>query len=377
MKYFNLCLGLIILFMANNASSQQNNKQLFLVGTYTEDESQGVNLVSLDPSQGEFSIESVNGKIKNPSYVIANKANTLAFAVQESEGDRGGEVSSFRIDKDSKKLTKINSVKSEGDGPCYLALDPSEQFILVGNYGGGNLSVIPVNAEGELNSAVQTKDHTGSSINKERQEGPHVHSVVFHPKKNQVFVADLGIDQVNIYDFNPEEYLPLIPSTTPNIKVAPGSGPRHLVFNEDGNHLYLVHEMKGEVGFYKLEDADYQHVATYPMADSEFDGDHGGAEIRISSDFKFIYASNRGDANQITVYKIDGSTGELNPIQRMASGGKTPRNFALTPNEEYLISANQGSNNLVLFKRDKSTGKLEKTEQVIEIHKPVYLHFLK
>ncbi|HSJ66188.1 MAG TPA: lactonase family protein [Anditalea sp.] len=376
MKYFKLCLGLILLFMANNANSQQSNTQKFLVGTYTENESQGVNLVSFDPQKEIFTIESVIGNIKNPSYVIANKANTLAFAVQESEGNRGGEVTSFKIDKKSKKLTKINSVKTEGDGPCYLTLDPSEQFLLVGNYGGGNLSVIPVNPEGELTEAVQTKEHTGSSVNKERQEGPHVHSVVFHPNQKQVFVADLGIDQVNIYDFNPEEYLPLVPSTTPNLNVKPGAGPRHLVFNDNGNHLYLVHEMKGEVGFYKLKDKEYKHVATYPMADEEFDGDHGGAEIRITQDNKFLYASNRGDDNQITVYEINQTTGELNPIQRISSGGKTPRNFVLTPDEDYLISANQGSNNIILFKRDKNTGKIEKTEGMIEIHKPVYLHFL-
>jgi len=377
MKCFNICLALIFLFMSNNATSQQSNSQLFLVGTYTEEESQGVNLVSLNPNDGGFKIESVNGKIKNPSYVIANKANTLAFAVQESEGDRGGEVSSFKIDRDSKKLTKINSVKTEGDGPCYLTLDPSEKFILVGNYGGGNLSVIPVNAQGEMTEAVQTKAHSGSSVNKERQEAPHVHSVVFHPNKNQVFVADLGIDKVNIYDFKPEESLPLLPSTTPNIEVAPGAGPRHLIFNENGDHLYLVHEMKGEVGFYKLEETEYKHVATYPMAEEGFDGEHGGAEIRISSDYKFLYASNRGDANQITVYKIDGNSGKLSAVQHISSGGKTPRNFVLTPDENYLISANQGSNNMVLYKRDSSTGKLEKTDHEITIHKPVYLHFLK
>jgi len=377
MKCFNLCLGLIFLFMANNAISQQSNSQLFLVGTYTEDESQGVNLVSLNPEKGEFQIESVNGKIKNPSYVIGNKANNLAFAVQESEGDRGGQVTSFKIDKESKKLTKINSVYTEGDGPCYLSLDPSEKFLLVGNYGGGNLSVIPVNAEGVMSEAVQTKDHSGSSVNKERQEAPHVHSVVFHPHKSQVFVADLGIDQVNIYDFKPGEHLPLVPSTTPNIKVAPGSGPRHLVFNENGEHLYLVHEMKGEVGFYKMEGAEYQHVATYPMAEEGFEGEQGGAEIRISSDYKYLYASNRGDAHQITVYKIDDNSGELSHVQRVSSGGKTPRNFVLTPSEDYLITANQGSNNLILFKRDKSTGKLQQTDHDIAIHKPVFLHFLK
>jgi len=377
MKYFNICLVLIFLFMANNATSQQTDAQLFLVGTYTSEDSHGVNLVSFNPQGEAFQIATVNGKIKNPSFVIANKSNTLAFAVQESEGDRGGEVTSFKIDKDSRKLTKINSVKTEGDGPCYLTLAPDEQFILVGNYGGGNLSVIPVNTDGEMSEAVQTKEHTGSSVNKERQEAPHVHSVVFHPNKNQVFVADLGIDQVNIYDFKPEESTPLLPSATPNIKVAPGSGPRHLVFSENGDHLYLVHEMKGEVGFYKLKDAEYHHVATYPMAEEGFDGDQGGAEIRISSDSKFIYASNRGDAHQITVYKIADSSGELSPIQRISSGGKTPRNFVLTPNEDYLISANQGSDNLVLYKRDSATGKLEKTDHEIEIHKPVYLHFLK
>jgi len=364
--------------MAGNATSQQiNQEKLFLVGTYTEEDSQGVNLVSFNPSGEAFKIEFVNGKIKNPSFVIANKANTLAFAVQESEGDRGGEVTSFRIDKKSNSLEKINSVYTEGDGPCYLTLDPSEKYLLVGNYVGGNFSVIPVSENGEMQAAVQTKAHTGSSVNKERQEEPHVHCVVFHPKKNQLFVADLGTDHVNIYDFNTGSDTPIVPSVTPNLQVAPGSGPRHLVFNASGDHLYLVHEMKGEVGFYKMDGGQYRHQATYPMAAEDFDGDHGGAEIRISSDYKFLYASNRGDANQITVYQIDQSSGKLNTVQRISSGGKTPRNFTLTPDENHVIAANQGSNNLILFKRDSATGKLEKTEHETDIHKPVYLFFLK
>ncbi|WP_035073482.1 lactonase family protein [Anditalea andensis] len=376
MIYLKFCLGLILAFMTNAASSQQTDTKTFLVGTYTEKESQGVNLVSFKPDKEPFEIASVHGNIKNPSYVIANKAGTFAFAVQESEGARGGEVTSFSIDKEANKISKINSVKSEGDGPCYLSLDPNEKFLLVGNYGGGNLSIIPINADGKLISAIQTIAHTGSSVNKDRQEGPHVHSVVFHPAKNQLFVADLGIDQVNIYDFDPKENAPLMPSTIPNLKVKPGSGPRHLIFNENGDHLYLVHEMKGEVGFYKMEDNTYEHVATYPMADNDFKGEHGGAEIRITKDFKYIYASNRGDANEITVFQRDEPTGTLKPLQRISSGGKTPRNFVLTPDEEYLIAANQGSNNLVLFKRDQSSGKLEKTDQEINIHKPVYLHFI-
>jgi len=364
--------------MAGNAQSQQSNQEkLFLVGTYTEEDSQGVNLVSFNPSGEVFKIESVNGKIKNPSFVIANKANTLAFAVQESEGDRGGEVTSFKIDKQTKKLEKINSVYTEGDGPCYLTLDPSEKFLIVGNYGGGNFSVIPLQEDGELKSAVQTKEHTGSSVNKERQKEPHVHCVVFHPTQAQLFVADLGTDHVNIYDFDPDSDTPIVSSVTPNFKVAAGSGPRHLVFNQNGDHLYLVHEMKGEVGFYKKEDGEYRHHETYPMAKEDFDGEHGGAEIRISSDNKFIYASNRGDANQITVYQIDQSSGKLSTIQIISSGGKTPRNIALTPDETHLVAAHQGSNDLILFKRDHNTGQLEKTEHEIEIHKPVYLFFLK
>ena len=364
--------------MTGNAISQQTNQEkLFLVGTYTEEDSQGVNLVSFNPSGEVFKIESVNGKIKDPSFVMANKANTLAFAVQESEGDRGGEVTSFRIDKQSKRLEKINSVYTEGDGPCYLTLDPSEKFLLVGNYGGGNFSVIPVSEDGEMKTAIQTKAHSGSSVNEERQKEPHVHCVVFHPTQKQIFVADLGTDHVNIYDFKPDSDTPIVPSVTPNLKVAPGSGPRHLVFNENGDHLYLVHEMKGEVGFYKKDDAQYRHVATYPMAAEDFDGEHGGAEIRISSDYKYLYASNRGDANEITVYQIDQNSGKLSLIQRVASGGKTPRNFSLTPDEKHLISAHQGSNNLVLFNRDPKTGKLEKTEHEVEIHQPVYLFFLK
>lgn len=376
MKYLKLCLSLTFLIMSANTQAQQNQEQLFLVGTYTEESSQGVNLVSFDPTSKKLKLESVNGNIENPSFVIANDGNTLAFAVEEDNGDRGGKVTSYKIDQDSRKLTKINSVYTEGNGPCYLTLDPTEEFILVGNYGGGNLSVIPVQSDGKLMTAIQSKQHSGSSVDEERQNEPHVHSTVFHPKLQQVFVADLGTDYVNIYDFNPGSNSPLTPSQTSSFKVEPGSGPRHLVFNEDGDHLYLIHEMKGEVGFYKKEDNQYQHVATYPLADESFQGDHGGAEIRITTDYEFIYASNRGDANNISVFKRE-QDGNLNLVQRISSGGETPRNFSLTPGQNYIIAANQGSDNLVLFKRDPNTGRLEVTDQKIEVHQPVYIHFLK
>ncbi|MBS9525202.1 lactonase family protein [Litoribacter alkaliphilus] len=356
---------IIALLMTHSAIAQDSF--LALVGTYTETDKQGINLVRFHSNRTP-EIVSIATHIENPSFVISTKSGNRVYAVQETDN---GQVTSLKFDSINNNLVKINTVSSNGAAPCYLTLDPSEKFLIVGNYEGGNLSVLQIGENGELLKTVQTVEHSGSSVNEERQEAAHVHSAVFHPNGRQLFVGDLGIDKVKIYDFDSTATNPLTHSF--DIEVAPGSGPRHLIFDKTGDHLYLIHELTGEVGHYQNSSGSaYEHVGSHLLSEENFSGEQGGAEIRITPDGSFLYASNRGEANQLTVFKIS-ADGKLEAIQRIGVNGENPRNFLLSPDLSQILIANQDTDEIVLFERDQTTGKVSPTDFTLSIPKPVYI----
>ncbi|GGF26366.1 3-carboxymuconate cyclase [Echinicola rosea] len=312
--------------------------------------------------------------INNPSFVISNKKGNLVFAVQEEGGDNGGSVCSFRFDQAASTLNKLSTSSTKGSGPCYITLSPDEKYILAGNYGSGDLAVLPLQEDGTLGEPSQTISHEGSSVNEDRQASPHVHSLVFHPNGKQLFVADLGTDKVYIYDFDPSKEKPLSASAPSHFTVKAGSGPRHLVFNQAGDKIYLIHEMTSEVGLYdyNLQEKKITHLDSYPLTPKGFEGEKGAAEIKISDDGKFLYASNRGDSNEIIVFKIKPQTGTLDKIQAISSGGLTPRNFALSPDGNYLFVGNQNSDQILAYERNSQSGIIKKTSAKLAIHRPVY-----
>ncbi|WP_460546119.1 lactonase family protein [Echinicola sediminis] len=350
----------------------------FWMGTYTSNPNQGIHLIAFDPDTYQFDSLLLQGNVNNPSFVITNNAGDLVFSVQEEGGENGGSVCSFRFDSKTASLEKISTSSTLGSGPCFITLDPSEKYILAGNYGSGDLAVIPILENGSLGPAVQDIQHQGNSVNKDRQQGPHVHSLTFHPNGTQVFVADLGTDKVNIYDFDPSSETPLSESSPAYFEVKPGSGPRHLAFNKTGDRIYLIHEMTSEVGLYAydLEDKTIRHIETYPLVQEGFQGELGAAEIKISSDGKYLYASNRGDSNEIVVFRIQTDSGKLEKIQTISSGGETPRNFSLSPDGKFLFTANQNSHNIIAHKRNPETGIISPLESEFSIHKPVYFFML-
>jgi 6-phosphogluconolactonase len=199
--------------------------------------------------------------------------------------------------------------------------------------------------------------------------------MVFHPNGKQLLVADLGTDKIYIYGLNYSSAAPIIPANPAYFSVASGSGPRHMVMHPNGKLLYLVHELTGEVGVYFYENGQIRHVNTYSLSTAQFKGQVQAAEIRISADGKFIYVSNRGDANNMSVFQTD-VEGRLSLIQQISAGGRTPRNFNLSPDGHFLLVANQDSDEIRLFKRDLVTGLLSQTPVRIEIKKPAYIFSL-
>lgn len=378
---------LILVFGLTMACSTNSNQQntdktmgdsyVFLVGTYTESEEDGIHLAKFNPDEHAFETLAIATGIENPSFVISNEDQDLIFAVEETGGELGGKVTSFRLDKTNHSLEKINSVNTQGDHPCHLSLDPSEKFLVASNYSGGNVTVIPLDAEGTLSQEIQIVNHEGQSIHPGRQKSPHVHSAVFHPEEPKVFVGDLGTDKIHVYRFDKDSAQPLTPADEITFSVKPGSGPRHLVFNEKGDRIYLIHEITAEIGVYSYENETISHVETKSLVEEDYRGEVGAAEVRLSPDGKFLYASNRGEANSIVAFGVDQETGRLSLIQHQKSLGETPRNFAITPDGDYLISGNQQSNNIVAFKRNQQTGHLTPLDDILSVKKPVYIHFLR
>lgn len=374
-KHNNLfLLVLTALTMTSGMLTAQNNKEKqsyhLLVGTYTAGKSEGIYTYRFDSETGELTLEHTQGGVTNPSYLTVSTDNQYIYAVNElSEGM--GTVSAFQFDKSNGQLTFINQKSSEGAAPCYITTDKAQQHVVVGNYGGG-LSVLPVEKDGSLGAAIQTIHHEGSSVNKSRQEKSHVHATVFSPDGNYLFVVDLGTDKVYAYRYNAQDKVPLKPASAPYTNVAPGAGPRHITFSPSGKHAYVVQELTAEVTAYDYNDGKLSHIQTVPMTASDFKGEVGAAAIHISPDGRFLYASNRLDANDIAIFKIT-PKGLLELVGRQSTLGKTPRDFLIDPTGQFLLAANQNSDNIVVFKRDKKTGMLSPTGTRIEIGNPVYL----
>jgi 6-phosphogluconolactonase len=269
----------------------------------------------------------------------------------------------------------MNSVPSEGDHPCYVSVDSKKKFVFVGNYSEGNLISAPLNADGSLRTDVQNIKHEGGSVNKDRQEKPHVHSVVLSPDDRYLLVPDLGADKVFQYRVDVTKPQGLTPAASPYTAVNPGGGPRHLTFHPNGKYAYLVLELVAEVMVFDYTDGTLAAKQTIRMAAPDFKGRVSAADIHVSPDGKFLYASNRGDANEIAIYSIDKS-GKLSFVARQSVLGKIPRNFVIDPKGNFLLAANQDSNDIVIFKRDQKTGLLTPTGKKIQVDKPVCLKFV-
>ena len=369
-----ICILLnIFCFVADlQAQSSATDKFHLLIGTYSvEGKANGIHVYRFDSKSGEATMAQPVTELSNASYLAISSDSKNVYAV--SEGSGGGSVNSYSFNPADGVLTPMNSVPAQG--PCYVSVDQTKSVVFAGNYGGGSVLAVHLNDDGSFaGDNLQTVKHYGSSVVKERQEKPHVHSVVLSLDDSYLLVPDLGTDKVYQYRVVTKQQQALIPMDVPFLTVKPGGGPRHLTFHPNGKHAYLVLELEGAVMALDYRKGKLTSKQTVGMVTSDFKGRVSGADIHTSPDGKFLYASNRGDANEIAIYSI-GKNGMLRLVSRQSVLGKTPRNFVIDPTGNFLLAANQNTNEIIIFKRDVNTGLLTPTGKRIEVDKPVCLKF--
>lgn len=343
-----------------------------LTGTYTDGDSKGIYVNRFDGATGIITPVSVTEGIENPSYLVVSANGKFVYAVNENGGTKPGGVSAFSFNDKTGELKLINQQQTSGDHPCYIATDKAGKWVFTGNYTGGNISAFPIMPDGSLGGLSQLIKHTGKGATS-RQDKPHVHSTNFTPDQKHLLVPDLGLDKVFIYEFNAASKQPLKPAKIPSFSVGDGNGPRHLSFHPTHPYVYVIEELSGTVTAFKYRGTSFTAIQNISSHPENYNGSRGSADIHVSPDGRYLYASNRGDANNIAIFAIDASTGKLTLKNIESTKGVHPRNFTLDAAGKYLLVANRDSNNIVVFSRDAETGLLTQQGEPFQAPKPVFL----
>lgn len=328
-----------------------------LLGTYTRRTSEGIYRVTLNTDTQKLENLSLVAKVGNPTYLATNDDQSILYSII-SEGDQGGLVS--LIKQEDGTYDRHTVLLAEGSAPCYVAYDTNRQFVYTANYHSGEVAVYKTDKAGNLELA-DTVAHVGSSVH-ENQDAPHAHYLDLTPDEKYIVACDLGTDKVYTYEVSEDGKL----NEVTHLEVAPGTGPRHLVFHPTLDIAYLFGELSSEVLVldYDKESGEFSVNQTISTIPSEHDSFNSGAAIRISSDGKYLYASNRGH-NSIVTYEVD-ADGKIALLGYTPTEGETPRDFNLTPDEKYVVVGHQDEDYLTLFERNQENGELSLLQKEVE-----------
>jgi 6-phosphogluconolactonase len=365
-------IGFVLLFsLFSNLISAQENQLRFLVGTYTNAcKSDGIYVYDFDLKTGNTSLYNQTENVVNPSFLTFSPDSKMVYAVNENGSESS--VSSFKFSKENGSLDFIEKRNAEGVDPCHIIND--DQNVLLAHYSSGSISVFKKSKNGTLNAAAQIIRHKGRSKNPNRQTSSHVHQLQFSPDKKYVLATDLGTDKIYIYDYDATSEREIL-NAKDSVTVKRGAGPRHLTFSPNGKFAYLLQELDGGIIVFNYRDGILRKLEETQVVDDDFRGEIGAAAIHFSPDGNYLYATNRGSANDITVFKVQ-SDGRLNFKATYPSGGIGPRDFAIDPTGNYVLVANQKSNFISVFKRDIVSGRLSLLPRTIPICSPVNIVFV-
>jgi 6-phosphogluconolactonase len=379
-----LAVGVAILsvtaFGQAGRSSSASGDLLVYFGTYTGEKSKGVYVSRLDLASGALSVPELAGETASPSFLAVHPSQNFLYAINEIgnfQGKESGSVSAFTIDRNTGRLTALNQQPSVGRGPAHLVVDKAGRNVLVANYGGGSVAVVPIGTDGALKPPSAFIQHTGASVDPERQKGPHAHSINLDPANRFAYAADLGLDKVLVYRFDAGKGS-LVANDPPFAQVALGAGPRHFAIHPDG-FAYVINEMNMTVTAFRRDTergslTELQTISTLPTGEGVKSG-FSTADVQVHPSGRFLYGSNRGH-DSIVVFAIDQKSGRLTYVENRPTQGSTPRGFGIDPSGRYLLAANQRSDSVVVFRIDTRTGRLTPTGHTIEVGAPVCVKFV-
>jgi 6-phosphogluconolactonase len=370
MKYRMAQMGITALLAVSSLAA--GGSELVFVGSGKAD----IEAFRFDPATGGLTRLGQAAALPHPSFLAVAPNHRFLYTISEGRGPADSTVSAFAIDAASGKLSLLNSQPAGGAGPCYVEVDASGKNALIANYGSGSVAVFPLGAEGALGSVSAFVQDAGSSVNPDRQEGPHAHCIVTDPGNRFAFVCDLGLDKVMIFRFDSAKGS-LTPAAPAVVPVKPGAGPRHIAFHPNGRWAYVINEMASTVTVFSYDAARgaLREIQTESTLPKDFSGRNTDAEVAVHPSGKFVYASNRGD-DSIAVFACDAASGRLTFAERAPTGGRTPRQFEIEPGGGWLLAANQDSDTVVVFSIDENTGHLRPVGAPVPSHNPMCVKFL-
>ncbi|HSF90098.1 MAG TPA: lactonase family protein [Saprospiraceae bacterium] len=370
MKY-KWILAILSAMLMTIGYSQDKPLTYLFVGSYTAGmRDTGIYVYTFDVKSGALRQTSFVDDIINPSYLTLSHDGQFLYSCADTKLPDTGSVMAFSVNAVEGKLSFINRQSSEGDNPVYVSVHPNNRYLINANYSGGSVSAYVINDNGSLQPASQVIPYDGSSIIPSRQEKAHIHAAEFSPNGDYVFLPDLGSDKIWVCRFDETRKQPLMNANHLTKTTAPGSGPRHFTFHPNEKVAYCIEELSGTVRAYAYHEGkldELQHIFTYSKP-----GDfYWSADIHISPDGNFLYASNRReDENTIAIFAVDQQTGRLTLVGHQKTFGDHPRNFTIDPTGKYLLVANMLTNNIVVFKRNLKTGLLKKTKHEVSVPSP-------
>jgi 6-phosphogluconolactonase (cycloisomerase 2 family) len=374
---YKLLLTILLTYFLSTTYGQNNSKTLLFVGTYTEGKpDHGIFVYEFNSMSGQLKLMSIVDKITNPSFLSVSPNGHFLYVCTDTKLPNNGSVTAFKIDSINGKISLINKQPSGGENPVYLTVYKDNKFVVNGNYTEGNASVFTTNEDGSLNPYSQIIQFADSSINKTRQDKAHIHSTVFSPDNDFIFLPDLGSDKIRVFKFDATNSKPLISVDKYLVNTVLGSGPRHFTFHPNNKFAYCIEELSGMISAYSYDNGkldSIQRIFSYSKTQESY----ASADIHISPDGLFLYASNRLFENSISIFSIEQNNGKLTLVGHQNTFGDHPRNFTIDPTGKFLLVANLATNNIIVFKRDLNTGLLTKTGIEIKVPRPSCLQMRK
>jgi len=368
-KLFFFISCFMLLVNCTGANKAEADHWFLLAGSYSDGTGPGIYVYDFNIQTGDFTYISDIKQVVNPSYLVVSRDERMVYSVNETQ--EGG-ASAFRFDKSDGALSFVNSQPAFGASPCYINIDSGQNFILTANYNGGNLSVFPLDKEGNIKPVSMN-----INLNVPDSPASRAHTVVFSPDETRLLATDLGKDRIYSFVVKPEatdSFLVLPAASVTDLET--GSGPRHLAFHPTGKYLYCLNELSGKITAFDYKGNSLYPIQSIPSDTTRSSDRKGSADIHLTSDGKFLYSSNRLKADGIAIFSVDPKNGQLTRIGYQPTGIH-PRNFVLSPNDKFLLCANLSSNNVQIFEIDSTTGLLHDTGKEMRLDKPVCLKWVR